>query len=122
MLLSALEKQQCRDRGDAELGGQVRLLVDVDFADFELSGELAGYLVHDGCDGPAWPTPRRPEIHQHRFRTLDYLLVPIGRREVLDIRTRHACHLYVVWDNPTGERLGSSSERIPLRAIFVTSL
>ena len=45
--LTVLEQQQGGDAHDAELGGQIGLLVHIDLAHLDV-GALLGHLVHDG--------------------------------------------------------------------------
>lgn len=64
----------CTYRTDADLLGDVRLLVDVDLVELGAL-ELLGQLLEDGRDLLAWAAPGRPEVEH-------------GRRILVNLRDR----------------------------------
>ena len=69
--LAVLEHHQRRDRADAELGGDLRVLVDVELGDLHLALHLGGDLFERRRDHAAGPAPFRPEIDYDRLARLD---------------------------------------------------
>jgi hypothetical protein len=63
-LLPVLERDERRNRLHAEPGGELGLLVDVDFADLEV-GARRRHLIEDGREHAAGAAPGRPEVEQH---------------------------------------------------------
>src|SRR5919109_297696 len=66
--LPVLEHQEGRDALDAIRRSRAGIIVDVQLHDFELALIVAGDLLDDGCNGPAWTTPHRPKVDQDRLR------------------------------------------------------
>ena len=84
--LTVLEQQQGGDAHDAELGGQIGLLVHIDLAHLDV-GALLGHLVHDGAQHPAGAAPGGPEIEQDRLSALQHLGLKVFFRDGDD------CHI-----------------------------
>ena len=60
--LTVLDEDQCGDVHDAELHGDVAVLVGVALADHGFAFKLGGDLLHDGSDASARAAPGCPEI------------------------------------------------------------
>jgi phosphoribosylaminoimidazolecarboxamide formyltransferase / IMP cyclohydrolase len=76
--LAVLEQHQGRDRHDAELGGGVGVLVDIELDDLDLAVERLGNLFQRRRDHFARAAPFRPEIDHHRSGRLDDILIERG--------------------------------------------
>ena len=84
--LTVLEQQQGGDAHDAELGGQIGLLVHIDLAHLDV-GALLGHLVHDGAQHPAGAAPGGLEIEQDGLSALQHLGLKVFFRDGDD------CHI-----------------------------
>jgi len=83
--LAILEEYEGRNGADVELGGDLAVLIDVDFCNAQFPGHFPGQLFEDGRDGFAGSTPRGPEIDQQGDGgRIDRTFEIIGS-EVLDI-------------------------------------
>src|SRR3990172_3413674 len=60
------EQDECGDSADAELRGDVRAVVHVQFGHPHLPLEFLRHLFENRCDDPARPAPGSPEVDQHR--------------------------------------------------------
>ncbi len=87
--LPLLEQQQGGDGADAELGGQVLMFVNVDFADADAAIVLLGELVQNRSQHFAGPAPFGPEIHQNRLGRLDYFFGEVLLGQNHDIGSCH---------------------------------
>ena len=59
------EEEQERDGADIVFDGEIAGFIDVDLADFCLSGDFLAKLIDDGADHFAGATPFGPEIDQN---------------------------------------------------------
>src|SRR5260370_1322468 len=69
--LAVLEQHQGRDRADAELAGDGRILVDIELGDLHLALHLGGDGFERRTDHLARSAPFGPEIDHHRLRRLE---------------------------------------------------
>ena len=77
--LPVLEEEEGGDRHDAVLGAEVRLLVDVVFADDYFAFVFPGKFVDDGRHAYAGAAPCGPEIDYYGLaRTDDFLSVSVS--------------------------------------------
>ena len=51
---------------NAETARDERVVVDVDLDELDSTGEVLGQTGKYRADHPAWPAPRRPQVHDHR--------------------------------------------------------
>src|SRR5262249_37488370 len=75
--VAALENEDTRDTGDAELGGHVRGVIHVELADLDLASELIRQAVDGRPQLPAGTAPGCPEIDEHRLVALFHFLLPV---------------------------------------------
>ena len=75
--LAAAERDHGGNGLNAVLPGELRVLIDVDLGEDNLSLALADHFLENGREGAAWSAPRRPEIHHHRrlVRAVNHLLI-----------------------------------------------
>src|SRR5262245_31683818 len=64
----AAEELERRYRSHLETRRETRILSNVHLCVRQAPGAPAGDFFQQRRDRPAWPTPRRPEINQHRKR------------------------------------------------------
>src|SRR5215470_13786108 len=88
-LVAALEDQNARDIRNAELRRQIRTVVYVEFADFDLARELLRHFIDGRAQSTARPAPRRPEIDYDRMFALRHFFLPILAGEFQNLGTRH---------------------------------
>jgi hypothetical protein len=93
--LAALEQKQRRNAPDAELERCIRILVDVQLADDELSVVVPRKLLDGGRQAAARPAPLRPEINEDGRAAGDRLVeVAVGER--LNLVGCHQFPLYTL--------------------------
>ena len=87
--LAALEEHDGRNAADLELDRRVRVLIDVQLADRDLSRVLRRQLVDGRAEPFARAAPLGPEVHKHRLPALKHGLVEVRIGEGLHVL---GCH------------------------------
>ena len=64
--LAVFKEKQGGDVLDRILGSSARVLIHIEFGYFEPVAIIRCQLLQNRGYGAAWPTPRRPAIHQNR--------------------------------------------------------
>ena len=91
--LSAFENHECGDTTNAELGGDVAVVINIHLRDLQLTFIGTRYFVQDGGNHFARAAPFGPEIHHHRLARLDHVSFECGVGGVFDQIAGHGLFL-----------------------------
>ena len=96
--LSVLEDHQGGDAANAELGGNVAVVVHIHLGDLQLAFVSAGHFVQDGGNHLAGAAPFGPEVNHDRVARLEHLGFKCGVGNVFDQIAGHGLFLVNIED------------------------
>jgi hypothetical protein len=96
--LAALEDHEGGDTADAELGGDVAVVVHVHLGDLEFAFICGGHFVQDRGNHFAGAAPFGPEVDHHRLARLEHVGFESGVGNVFDQIAGHGLFLVNIED------------------------
>ena len=86
---AVFEKEECRDRGNAETGSDAGSFVDIDLGHDCFADIGVGDFVEDRGDHAAGAAPRGPEIDKDRCGSFVDFVVEVAVVEIEDVGAGH---------------------------------